>query len=192
MSELAILNRNTDLNEMSNEGLSALVNQALQLQLGRIGMAVKQLEDDFVKSNTETNIKIGELESELNKTKGAIEEMPSPRASYELLQKLRKTVVGNLLGGTKSPQYVLVSDKIFGNITAKVNKHFEVASYKDIPYSKMEEAKTFISTYAPHPYWVECLWKEILLANESGELSVKKQNALRVILNSNKTLMNLI
>lgn len=141
----------------------------------------------------ELKVELSNVKSELEYMKNIFNnEMPSPRASYELLKKLRSAVVRNILKGNKSPQYILISKRIFGYMTAMLNDHFEVSSYKDLPYSKLEEAKTIISSCYPNRKWISELWEDLLGEYEKGELSVKRSNAVKEILKSKQTLMSLV
>jgi len=176
--QMTIVDVLQELGEELSQDMRKQISQEVEAKSIQIGSEI----------TTKVDTAIGEIED----IKEKFEEMPSPRASYELLQKLRKKVVGTLLGGTKTPQYVLISGRVFGNLTNKLNEHFKVSSYKDLSYSKIDEAKTIINEYKPHPYWVECMWNEMLLEYESGTLSAKRSNAIRKILDNNDTLMDLV
>lgn len=178
-----------------NEIVQNITQTAVDASVGKATEIVNELKDDVKSTQIKTEeigLTVDKVKDDVDGIKDTLETMPSPRASYELIQRLRKKVVGNILGGTKSPQYVLISGRIFGNLNNVLTKHFKVSSYKDLPYSKVEEAKKIIISYTPHPYWIESMWNELLLTYENGELSIKRENAMKELLKNELTLMDVI
>lgn len=152
----------------------------------------QEVASESAKIGQELNTKVNTTIIDVEDLKGKYNEIPVNRMGYETLQKIRKTVTSRILKGDKSPQYILISSKIYSNISNTISKNFHVSSYKDVPIAKLEEVKQIINNYRPHPYWISKLWEELLGQYESGELSPARTNAMKKILDSKQTLMSII
>ena len=78
-----------------------------------------------------------------------INEVPIRNHQQIAIEKARKKVVIDALGGIKSNAYKELSRKIFSEIGRDFKNHFNVPRYNELPQSRYEEGLTYISRWRP-------------------------------------------
>lgn len=117
----------------------------------KTGSYVKPMsEQEMIKASIKLTLENSDrLEVVESKVENLINTKTIDTSIQNKLNRKGKEKVVELLGGKLSNAYKTLSKKLFSNFWNEFNNHFTIASYRDLPLSKLDEAEYFINIWKP-------------------------------------------
>ncbi|WP_342421883.1 ORF6C domain-containing protein [Paenibacillus sp. FSL E2-0178] len=126
------------------------------------------------------------IQEEMSEVQDVLSVTSIDRHQQKEITNARNRRVVSMLGGMKNFKYILFANKYYGQCLKDMKNKFNIATYKDLAKTELQEALNYISNWKPNVHTEKSIIADWLVKRDNGDIKKGNLRALNeyLILNS--------